>query len=405
VLLAGRLRLQVEGQQEQRGESLGATALAIAIALCKEVVSHRKRSQQRVTRYTEKITRMSSPAKTNESKKRKHDLGDVENSAMGAGTTTNTEATSTDAAAAVAAAAAIQIASASAPHNSDEIHDESESEDDDDDDDEDDDDDDDDVVEVSSKSNDNQGIDDDDDDVYIDEGSIIVGKEPGQAKEIPSKHKCQHCNRVFTRRHNLKAHMQTHTENRPYKCSQCSRTFRRMYDVKRHQQTHNATKPYSCKFCGKRFARADAVLRHNSSPNVCSAALKAANIGELEILEDKENQNGHIAKKRKIVGEENEVPDDANLFAQMTDGLPSHANNVIQSTLSDLANSPSLNLSLVTSILTDILSNKAKSKDGSTAGVIELPRRQYKLLKKLLKTLQDLDGRVQKLESMLPEMA
>ena len=381
---------------------MGATAIAIAIALCKEVVSHRKRSQQRVTRYTEKITKMSSPAKTNESKKRKHDLGNVENSA----TTTNTEGTSTDAAAAVAAAAAIQIASASAPHNSHEIHDESDSdavESEDDDDDDDDDDEDDDVVEVSSKSNVNQGI--DDDDVYIDEGSIIVGKESGQAKEIPSKHKCEHCNRVFTRRHNLKAHMQTHTENRPYKCSQCSRTFRRMYDVKRHQQTHNATKPYSCKFCGKRFARADAVLRHNSSPNVCSAALKAANIGELEILEDKENQNGHIAKKRKIVGEGNEVPDDANLFAQMTDGLPSHANNVIQSTLSDLANSPSLNLSLVTSILTDILSNKAKSKDGSTAGVIELPRRQYKLLKKLLKTLQDLDGRVQKLESMLPEMA
>ncbi|QRV94195.1 C2H2 zinc finger [Ceratobasidium sp. AG-Ba] len=73
------------------------------------------------------------------------------------------------------------------------------------------------------------------------------------------------CGSTFTRRFNLRGHLRSHTEERPFVCEWpgCSKGFARQHDCKRHYALHNA-KPnqHVCDGCGKTFSRTDALNRH-----------------------------------------------------------------------------------------------------------------------------------------------
>ncbi|RPB22031.1 hypothetical protein L211DRAFT_789443, partial [Terfezia boudieri ATCC MYA-4762] len=77
-----------------------------------------------------------------------------------------------------------------------------------------------------------------------------------------SKHTCTHCNQTFTRHHNLKSHLLTHSHEKPFPCQQCNARFRRLHDLKRHSKLHTGERPHMCEKCGRRFARGDALARH-----------------------------------------------------------------------------------------------------------------------------------------------
>lgn len=55
-------------------------------------------------------------------------------------------------------------------------------------------------------------------------------------KKPAPKHICEICSAEFTRAHNLKAHMNSHENNRPYACTSCEKTFVRNYDRQRHMK-------------------------------------------------------------------------------------------------------------------------------------------------------------------------
>lgn len=87
----------------------------------------------------------------------------------------------------------------------------------------------------------------------------------------PSVYACHICDKRFTRPYNLKSHLRTHTDERPFTCSVCGKAFARQHDRKRHEDLHTGEKKFQCRGflkdgtpygCGRKFARADALRRH-----------------------------------------------------------------------------------------------------------------------------------------------
>ncbi|KAM5451251.1 hypothetical protein MaudCBS49596_003957 [Microsporum audouinii] len=92
----------------------------------------------------------------------------------------------------------------------------------------------------------------------------------GARSPSSKKHRCPYCATEFTRHHNLKSHLLTHSQEKPYVCQTCQSRFRRLHDLKRHTKLHTGERPHICLKCGRRFARGDALARHNKGPGGCA---------------------------------------------------------------------------------------------------------------------------------------
>lgn len=88
-------------------------------------------------------------------------------------------------------------------------------------------------------------------------------------RKQPANFKCPipGCGSTFTRHFNLKGHLRSHAEEKPYQCKWpgCGKGFARQHDCKRHEQLHLNIRPYPCEGCKKNFARMDALNRHCES--------------------------------------------------------------------------------------------------------------------------------------------
>ncbi|KAK1599982.1 uncharacterized protein LY79DRAFT_574417 [Colletotrichum navitas] len=105
------------------------------------------------------------------------------------------------------------------------------------------------------------------------------------------KHKCPFCETEFTRHHNLKSHLLTHSQEKPYICQECNMRFRRLHDLKRHSKLHTGEKPHVCPKCDRKFARGDALARHSKGAGGCAG--RRSSMGSFAETDDMDGTSMH----------------------------------------------------------------------------------------------------------------
>ncbi|XP_037544421.1 gastrula zinc finger protein XlCGF26.1 [Nematolebias whitei] len=73
---------------------------------------------------------------------------------------------------------------------------------------------------------------------------------------------CNNCDKTFTRKTDLKSHLEIHSGEKPFVCDVCGQRFTRKTTLDIHARIHTGEKPFGCDFCGQRFTQKSTLITH-----------------------------------------------------------------------------------------------------------------------------------------------
>lgn len=98
--------------------------------------------------------------------------------------------------------------------------------------------------------------------------AVAKGRDVNEAsphvRKKPTVHQCEYCGKVNKYPSKIRAHMRTHTGEKPFKCEICGMTFSQKTPMRLHLRRHLNQAPFPCEMdgCCERFVSASLLKQH-----------------------------------------------------------------------------------------------------------------------------------------------